>query len=631
MQQATRRNGKRNGRRNQSLNERLSSTRLRRWGASLGLAAMAANPTMISLGAIATLVSTTTAAPVQASTLTQWQFDPASTQLEVTVPAGVTPRTFLLAQPTRIVMDLPNTDVGAVPAGQVYGGAVRQVRVSQFQPGLTRIVMELSPDATLAPEQVQLQQVGPASSGQIRWVLRPVLVGATTTATQPVAPSIPPAEPFGLSAAPPVSPVVPQPAAPSEPIQPPVSQPPVSQPQAFPPASAVPQPAPPPVIATTPSQSSPIPPELSGSNTTVRIRRNELPFETLLPSAPPVPVEIPPAAAATAPPASSAAAALQTMPATLQTTPPGATAPSAVSIPTPPSSSASGAWQIPATLPPSAPDGRPVTVTIPPLDAAPAAPAAVPSAVPNAVPSAAPAAAPILPDPLPPIAPAPVASTPEPIVPIEVNRAPASPSPSLPVLQPAPGVVNEGGSSRPSSASRLPAASVAATPLNPNVLLPSGTSMIARYPGRVPLTLSGDRPWQEVLVLTEPVRDYSGRVVFPAGSQLLGRFETNREGSRFVAQAVSVGGRNQRIEARSDRLSGDRRVSEDDILRNSAIGAGGALLLGLLTGGIGLVGLALGAGAGAATTFITAPQPATILPNQIIEVRLTQDVPRGFF
>ncbi len=155
--------------------------------------------------------------------------------------------------------------------------------------------------------------------------------------------------------------------------------------------------------------------------------------------------------------------------------------------------------------------------------------------------------------------------------------------------------------------------------------------MIARYPGQAPLTLRGDRPWQDVLILTEPVRDSSGRVVFPRDSQLLGRFETNREGSRFIVQAISVDGRNQRIEARSDRLSGDRRVSEDDILRNSAIGAGGALLLGLLTGGIGLVGLALGAGAGAATTFITAPQPATILPNQIIEVRLTQDVPRGFF
>jgi len=531
------------------MNERSHSTRLRQWGASLGLAVMAANPTMISLGAIAALVSATAAVPVQASTLTQWRFDPASAQLEVTVPAGVTPRTFLLAQPTRIVMDLPNTDVGMVSAGQVYSGPVRQVRVSQFQPGLTRIVMELSPDATLAPEQVQLQQVGSASGGQSRWVLRPVLVGAALPATQPGAPSIAPAVPFEPAAAPSgfseVSPEVFPEAFPSAtlpaPVQPPVSQPPVSQTAS-------------PATSTMSSQSAPIPPELLGSNTTVRIRRNELPVETPLPSAPPIPVEVPPAAPAAVPPVSSPAATLQTTPATLQTTPPGATAPSAVSIPVPSGNSASGAWQIPATLPPSTADGRPVTVTIPPLEAAPAA---------------APAAAPMLPDPLPPIAPGPVGSTPAPTAPVVVNRAPASPSPSLPALEPA--VLPGGASSHPSSTGRLPAASVAATPFNPNVLLPSGTPMIARYPGQVPLTLRGDRPWQEVLILTEPVRDSSGRVVFPRDSQLLGRFETNREGSRFIVQAISVDGRNQRIEARSDRLSGDRRVSEDDILRLSLI------------------------------------------------------------
>ncbi|GAB4464693.1 MAG: hypothetical protein OHK0037_18930 [Elainellaceae cyanobacterium] len=566
---------------------------------------------MIGLGAIATLVSTT-AASAQASTLTQWQFDPSSTQLEVTVPTGVTPRTFLLAQPTRIVMDLPNTDVGAVSAGQAYGGSVRQVRVSQFQPGLTRIVMELSPDATLAPEQVQLQQVG-ASGGQSRWVLRPVFAGAAIAAAQPAPTAATPAEPQGLTAAPLPSAV---------PSQLPATPPALTPPQAFEPAPAVSPPTPPPVVSTTPSQSPQLPAGLSGSNTTVRVRRNELPVETPLPtgptavspaaSVPPAsvpPASVPPASVppASVPPAGSPAAALQTTPATLQTTP-GSGSPSAAPIVSPSNSSASGAWQIPATLPPATVDGRPVTVTVPPLATAPAT------------------AAPALPDPLPPIAPVPVASAPEPApvaAPPIANRAPAAPSSPFPALEPAPSVVP--------SAGRPPASAIAATPVNPNVLLPSGTLMIARYPGQVPLTLSGDRPWQEVLVLTEPVRDSSGRVVFPAGSQLLGRFETNREGSRFVAQAISVDGRNQRLEARSDRLSGDRRVSENDIVRNSAIGAGGALLLGLLTGGIGLVGLAVGAGAGAATTYFTAPQPATVFPNQVIEVRLTQDLLRGFY
>ncbi|WP_156435303.1 hypothetical protein [Leptolyngbya sp. O-77] len=81
-----------------------------------------------------------------------------------------------------------------------------------------------------------------------------------------------------------------------------------------------------------------------------------------------------------------------------------------------------------------------------------------------------------------------------------------------------------------------------------------------------------------------------------------------------------------------DRLSGDRRVSEDDILRNSAIGAGGALLLGPAdrrhwAGGAGPGGRGLER----QRPLSLPPQPATILPNQIIEVRLTQDVPRGFF
>ncbi|GAB4155727.1 MAG: hypothetical protein Fur0046_35670 [Cyanobacteria bacterium J069] len=569
----------------------------------MGLAIMAAQPAMISLGAIAALVA---AAPVQAATLTQWQFDPSSTQLEVTVASGVTPRTFLLAQPTRIVMDLPNTDVGAVSAGQAYGGAVRQVRVSQFQPGLTRIVMELSPDATLAPEQVQLQQVGTPSGGQSRWVLRPVFVGAAAVAAQPGAIAAQAAAPeVSLAPAAPLSPA---------PAPPPLAQPsaqPITQPGSFP--QPAPQSAPPVISSSSAVQPAPLPAGITGSNTTVRVRRNELPVETPLPNAsatPPLPT------------ANSPVAALSTTPATLQTTPPvlpplepGATelavpAPSRNSpIAAQPSNTAAGAWQIPATLPPATVDGRPVTVTIPPLEAGPA-----PSSNP-----------PVLPDPLPPINPLPTTAA-APVVPPSTpaagTRLPAR-SPSLASGDPSPSVGR--------SPAALPSSSVAATPVNPNVLLPSGTQIIGRYPGNVPLTLSGDRPWQEVLVLTEPVRDYTGRVVFPAGSQVLGRFETGREGSRFVAQAISVDGRNQRLEARSERLEGDRQVSEERILRNSAIGAGGAIVLGLLTGGIGLVGLALGAGAGAATTYFTAPQPATIFPNQVIEMRLTQDLPRGFY
>src|SRR6476646_1575655 len=90
-------------------------------------------------------------AAVQAAVLTQWQFNSAANQLEITVPEGTQPRYFLLAKPARIVLDLPNTQMGAVPAEQTLSGPVQQIRVSQQQAGSTRIVMQLAPNVVFAP------------------------------------------------------------------------------------------------------------------------------------------------------------------------------------------------------------------------------------------------------------------------------------------------------------------------------------------------------------------------------------------------------------------------------------------------------------------------------------------------
>ncbi|MGB3494752.1 MAG: AMIN domain-containing protein [Elainellaceae cyanobacterium] len=130
-------------------------------------------------------------APADAAELTQWSFDPATRQLEVRVVGGTTPNYFLLAQPARIVLDLPNTTVGSILEEQSYSGVVRSVRVGQFQPDLTRIVIELSPDAVLAPAQVELRSVGSTGGGRSeQWVVRPLLAGdAPVVAVEPVPPT----------------------------------------------------------------------------------------------------------------------------------------------------------------------------------------------------------------------------------------------------------------------------------------------------------------------------------------------------------------------------------------------------------------------------------------------------------
>lgn len=123
-----------------------------------------------------------------AAALTNWHYDAAANQLEVVVAADITPKYFLMAQPARIVVDLPNTEMGTVKVKESYAGAVTEVRVSQFQPGVTRIVLELSPEIALTPDQVQLEQV--KSEGGDRWVLRPLIVGG---AAAPIPLSVTPA------------------------------------------------------------------------------------------------------------------------------------------------------------------------------------------------------------------------------------------------------------------------------------------------------------------------------------------------------------------------------------------------------------------------------------------------------
>lgn len=201
----------------------------------------------------------------EAASLTQWQYDPSANQLEITVKDGTTPRYFLMAQPARIVVDLPDTSVGEVVTQQTYSGAIRSIRVSQFQPGLTRMVLELSPEVSLAPGQVKLQK----TSDNSRWLLQPLLIGAT------VRPALPP---INNSAAP-VKPALP-PVAPPEVAPAPVDQSPAVEP--VPPApspsdsTTAPSAKPNYVVPTEPSSSSVLFPPLSVNTDNTGIRRPSL-------------------------------------------------------------------------------------------------------------------------------------------------------------------------------------------------------------------------------------------------------------------------------------------------------------------------------------------------------------------
>ncbi|MEG5048568.1 AMIN domain-containing protein [Microcoleus sp. B4-C1] len=161
-----------------------------------------------------------------------------------------------------------------------------------------------------------------------------------------------------------------------------------------------------------------------------------------------------------------------------------------------------------------------------------------------------------------------------------------------------------------------------------NVLLPAGTELSLLYPGDRALRLQVKPSREEVLLLQGGIFDSRGNTIVPANTPVIGRFETTNLGSRFVVEAISLNGRNIPLFARSEPVGGRRQQPTDrSLLRNTGIGG---LALFLLSGFSG-IGLLAGAAGGVATTYVAAPQPATIQPGQIFQVQLTEDFPQFGF
>ncbi len=99
--------------------------------------------------------------PAQAGRLLFWRFEPSQNQLVFTTDDGVQPTAKLIANPTRLVIDLPGTTLGRPTVKQSYRGRIREIRVGQFENRTTRIVIELQPGYTLDPERIQFRGSSP--------------------------------------------------------------------------------------------------------------------------------------------------------------------------------------------------------------------------------------------------------------------------------------------------------------------------------------------------------------------------------------------------------------------------------------------------------------------------------------
>jgi len=100
--------------------------------------------------------------PADAAKLKSWNFDANQNSLEFNTDAAVQPKAQLIFNPTRVVIDLPGVKFGRPQLKKPVGGAIRTVRIGQFDPKTTRMVVELSPGYTLDPNQIKFEGISPS-------------------------------------------------------------------------------------------------------------------------------------------------------------------------------------------------------------------------------------------------------------------------------------------------------------------------------------------------------------------------------------------------------------------------------------------------------------------------------------
>jgi N-acetylmuramoyl-L-alanine amidase len=135
--------------------------------------------------------------PANAGKLLNWRFNAQQNQLTFSTDEGVQPTAQLIADPTRLVIDLPGATFGRPTVNQPVAnvGAIRQIRVGQFENRTTRIVVELAPGYTLDPQQVKFRGASPT-----QWSVQLPTPQRITQSSRP-APTTPPRRSTGSGAA----------------------------------------------------------------------------------------------------------------------------------------------------------------------------------------------------------------------------------------------------------------------------------------------------------------------------------------------------------------------------------------------------------------------------------------------
>lgn len=140
---------------------------------------------LLLLSAAGVLLSS---APAEAARLLNWDFNSNSNQLSFSTDAGVQPSAQLISNPSRLIIDLPGTTLGSTTVRRQVGGAINNVRAGQYKNNVTRLVVELSPNHTIDPQQIKIQ--GRTANQWSVQLPAPSRVATPPVATRPSSPNV---------------------------------------------------------------------------------------------------------------------------------------------------------------------------------------------------------------------------------------------------------------------------------------------------------------------------------------------------------------------------------------------------------------------------------------------------------
>ncbi|WP_310486735.1 N-acetylmuramoyl-L-alanine amidase [Chamaesiphon sp. VAR_69_metabat_338] len=99
----------------------------------------------------------TVSLPATASEIVSWQYNATENRIDFSTNSAVKPEAQMLANPSRLIVDLPDTRLNQPTSSQLLSNGIKSLRVGQVDPERTRMVLELDPGYSIDPQQVLIQ------------------------------------------------------------------------------------------------------------------------------------------------------------------------------------------------------------------------------------------------------------------------------------------------------------------------------------------------------------------------------------------------------------------------------------------------------------------------------------------